>query len=304
MKSTTGSPRALDKYTYQPLATSALARQTHADSDDLLIERWLFGRGRHTQRAYRSDIARFDAFVARPFREVTLDDLQAFAEALEAQSLSPASRCRTLAAVKGLLGFGHRLGYLPFDVSRALRVPRQTARLSERILTEAQTQRLLALAESERDRVLLRLLYAAGLRVSEAAALRWRDVQPRAEAGQVTVLGKGDKIRAVLLPRTVWDDLDRLRDGAGTDEPIFRSRQGAALSATQIRRVVLAAAKRAGITGRVSPHWLRHAHPTHALERGAPIHLVQATLGHASVATTGRYLHARPTASSAQYLAL
>jgi integrase/recombinase XerD len=63
-----------------------------------------------------------------------------------------------------------------------------------------------------------------------------------------------------------------------------------------------AAAQRAGFEGKVSPHWLRHAHATHALERGAPIHLVQATLGHTSVATTGRYLHARPTDSSARYL--
>jgi site-specific recombinase XerD len=73
------------------------------------------------------------------------------------------------------------------------------------------------------------------------------------------------------------------------------------------RRVARAAAKRAGRRagkGGVSPHWLRHAHATHALERGAPIHIVQATLGHASVATTGRYLHARPTDSSARYLAV
>jgi len=67
-------------------------------------------------------------------------------------------------------------------------------------------------------------------------------------------------------------------------------------------RIVQAAAKRAGLEVHVSPHWLRHSHATHALERGAPIHLVAATLGHASVATTGKYLHARPTDSSARYL--
>jgi integrase/recombinase XerD len=67
---------------------------------------------------------------------------------------------------------------------------------------------------------------------------------------------------------------------------------------------VYQAAREASLDERPSPHWLRHAHATHALERGAPIHLVQATLGHASVATTGRYLHARPTDSSAKYLPL
>ena len=71
---------------------------------------------------------------------------------------------------------------------------------------------------------------------------------------------------------------------------------------SQIMRIVRAAAKRAGIDTNVSPHWLRHAHASHALDRGCPIHLVQATLGHASVATTSRYLHARPTDSFARYL--
>jgi integrase/recombinase XerD len=69
-----------------------------------------------------------------------------------------------------------------------------------------------------------------------------------------------------------------------------------------VRRLVYAAAAAAGLDERPSPHWLRHARATHALERGAAIHLVQATLGHTSVATTGRYLHARPTDSSARYL--
>jgi len=87
-----------------------------------------------------------------------------------------------------------------------------------------------------------------------------------------------------------------------TDAPVFRSRRGGHLDASAVERIVQKAATRAGIAGRVSPHWLRHAHATHALECQCPIPLVQATLGHASVATTGRYLHARPTDSSARYL--
>ena len=96
-----------------------------------------------------------------------------------------------------------------------------------------------------------------------------------------------------------------LREGAPLEAPVFRSRKGRkALSLRQVERIVQAAARRAGVELPVSPHWLRHAHASHALDRGAPIHLVQATLGHASVATTGRYLHARPTESSAKYLAV
>jgi integrase/recombinase XerD len=207
--------------------------------------------------------------------------------------------------IKSLLSFGHRLGLLPVDVGAALRLPPQRARLAERIIAEPDTQRLLALEPTERNRVLLRLLYAAGLRVSEICQLRWRDLQERGDRGQVTVFGKGAKTRTVLLPASIWLDLQALRDGAGNDAPVFQSRvRSGFLSRVQVERIVRAAAERAGITGAVSPHWLRHAHASHALDRGAPIHLVQATLGHASVATTGRYLHARPTESSSSYLAV
>ena len=93
-----------------------------------------------------------------------------------------------------------------------------------------------------------------------------------------------------------------------TIEPAeIRSRKGAnggVLRPTAVLRVVQRAARLAGIELAVSPHWFRHAHASHALDRGAPIHLVQATLGHASITTTGRYLHARPQDSSGRFLAL
>jgi integrase/recombinase XerD len=121
----------------------------------------------------------------------------------------------------------------------------------------------------------------------------------------VTVFGKGSKTRVVLLPNTIWRELLRFRQGAALDAPVFPSRRGGGhLDPSAIERIVQRAARRAGLEGKVSPHWLRHSHATHALERGAPIHLVAATLGHSSVATTGRYLHARPTDSSSRYLAV
>lgn len=166
-------------------------------------------------------------------------------------------------------------------------------------------QRLLALEAHSRNQVLLKLLYAAGLRVSEACALTWRDLQPRDAGGQVTVYGKGGKTRAIVLPSGIWNDLLGLRGEADGNAPVFPSRKkGGNLSEVQVWRIVRAAAKRAGIEGAVSPHWLRHAHASHALDRGAPPHLVQATLGHASLGTTSRYAHARPTDSSARYLAV
>ncbi len=284
--------------TLQPTGTTALTRQAHSDTQ--AVDLWLHGRGPHTQRAYSSDVGRFLVFVGKPLPQVTLGDVQAFADSLAA--LSPASRARTLSAVKSLLAFCHQLGYLPFDVGRPVRLPAIRGTLAQRILTESDVQRMLALEPGPRNRAMLRLLYGAGLRVSELTALTWRDAQDRGDSGQITVMGKGEKTRAILLSVDTWRELSGLRDA--DDAPVFPSRNGGHLDPSQVRRIVKGAARRAGITAPVSPHWLRHAHASHALDRGCPIHLVQATLGHASVATTGRYLHARPTDSSSRYLAV
>ncbi len=158
----------------------------------------------------------------------------------------------------------------------------------------------------DRNRVVLLLLYASGLRVSELCQLTWKDLKPRGESGQVTVLGKGSKTRTVLLPESVWNEIMQLRGSKSAGDAVFCSRmgddKGRHLDRTQVYRIVAAAAKRAGIEAKVSPHWLRHAHASHSLEHGAPIHLVQATLGHSDITTTSRYLHARPNDSSAMYL--
>jgi integrase/recombinase XerD len=285
---------------YPPVPLSIAPRP--ADTDDHLVALWLHGRSPHTKRAYRADSERFLVFVAKPLAMVTLGDLQAFADSLMGK---PSSRSRTLAAVKSLLAFGQRTGYLALNVGAALKLPAGKNTLAERILTETDVHRILALEPDRRNQLLLRLLYIAGVRVSEIAALTWRDLQPRSEGGQVNVFGKGSKTRTVLLPSAIWRELLRFRQHAPLDAPVFASGHGGGhLHPSTIERMVGKAAARAGLEAKVSPHWLRHSHATHALERGAPIHLVAATLGHASVATTGKYLHARPTDSSSKYLAI
>jgi integrase/recombinase XerD len=274
-----------------------------ARSDAQLIEVWLHGRPSHTQRAYAADVARFRTGAGKPLASVTLADLQAFADGLG--GLAPASRYRTLSAVKSLLAFGHRIGYLPFDVGRALRLPATRSRLAERILPEADVHRMLSLETDERNRAILLLLYASGVRVSELCSLCWRDVQANGDGAQITVFGKGAKERAIQVPASVARLLEKVRGETGDQAPVFPSRKrGRALQPVAVLRIVRRAAARAGVEARVSPHWLRHAHASHALDRGAPIHLVQATLGHASITTTGRYLHARPKDSSSRFLAI
>lgn len=273
------------------------------ENDLALIELWLGTKvSPHTQRAYRSEIDRFRSASDKPLGLVTLADLQAYADELGQGSRKPATINRALTAIKSLLSFGHETGYLAFNVGSAIKLRPNPDGLAQRILDESEVAKLIDQAAPGRDQVMLRLIYMSGIRVSELAQLKWRHLMPRAEAGQITVFGKGGKTRTILLKLKTWNALLSLRGEAGPLDPIFRSQKGGHLDVSQIRRIVYAAAKRAGLPKKVSPHWLRHAHASHALDRSAPIHLVQATLGHASVSTTGRYLHARPTESSSLYL--
>ena len=284
-------------------AGTVAAIPQQAPDDQTLLRLWLHGRARATAAAYAHDAQAFLAHAGRPIRAVTLGDVQAYADSLS--GLAPASQARKLAVVKSLFGFAHRLGFVAFNVAAAIRLPAVRNDLAARIMSEAEVHRLLAVDASPRDAALLFLLYGAGLRVSEAAGLRWRDLQPRDDAGQATVFGKRGKTRAVLLPRTVWRAVVALQGEAGPEAPVFpSSRGGEGLTRTAVHRIVKAAAARAGLPPGVSAHWLRHCHASHALDRGAPVSLVQAGLGHSSISTTGRYLHARPGDGSGRYLGL
>jgi integrase/recombinase XerD len=283
---------------------SGLGSAHDGSQDAKLVELWLsLKTSSHTRRAYAAEAARFLAFVRKPLSWVTLADVQAWAEHLGQRGLKPASQNRALTALKSLLSFAQETGYLPFNVGAAVKLRPHRDSLAQRILEESEVARLIAAAPEGRNRILLKLLYVSGVRVSEICGLKWCDALARQEGGQIAVFGKGGKTRTILLKPKIWQQLLSIKGQAKAIDPVFRSRKGGgALDVSQVRRIVYAAAKKAGLEQKVSPHWMRHAHASHALDRSAPIHLVQATLGHASVSTTGRYLHARPSESSSFYL--
>jgi len=280
------------------------AAVAQASSDAHLVRLWLTNhRSAATRKAYSGDVAKFLAFVNdKPLCQVTVADVIEFGESLKA--MAPASQKRTVNAVKSLLSFGERVGYLPVNVGAVVETVAVKDTLAERILEESDVLRMIALAPTHREAVLLRVLYASAGRVSEVSGLSWRDVMANGDGGQVVLYGKGGKTRSVLLSKATYKALCALRNGADVSAPVFVSQKGSALSVTQIWRIVANAAKRAGIDGNVSPHWLRHSHASHALDRGASVALVRDTLGHASIATTSRYLHAKPQDSSALHLAV
>lgn len=280
--------------------------QVSPDNDRRLIDLWLHGRPQTTQRSYRTAVDRLTTHIRKPLHQMTLGDIQGFADSLDAAALQPATRRRLLAAAKSLFSFGHGFGYLAFDTAKPLRLPPLRDTLAERVVDESSLLRMIALEPNPRNAAMIALMYGAGLRVSEMVAVRWRDLIFRSSGdAQVTVFGKGGKTRSVLIPASVFTSISALRTGGSDESYVFASRkERGRLNTSHVLRITKRAARRAGIFQSVRNHDLRHSHATHSLERGAPISLVAQTLGHASIATTGRYLHARPSDSSGRYLPL
>jgi len=287
-----------------PATLPAVRQPQPADGDewDRYVPMWLHGRPESTVEVYQPVIDDFRDWINRlPIRQITLKLLQDYADRFQGQK--PRTVERKLATVKSLLSFCHKTGLIPFDVGKALRLPRIPDDLAGKILTVEDVQRVIRMEPTPRNQVLIRVLYISGIRASEAAGLRWMDVQPRDEGGQISVLGKGRKTRTIRLPPPVWRALQSIRpQKAGPDTPVFVTEQGKRMNRTFVTTVVARAAKRAGLPQNVSAHWLRHCHGTHALDRGAPLPLIQQTLGHADLSTTSRYLHVRPEQSSATWL--
>lgn len=274
---------------------------TRAKTDATLADSWVKSlTSPHSARNFEMTARRFLEALAVGLREATVEDVR---EALSriTEGRSDATARQYVLRVKSLLSYAHKLGYTPFNAGVTIKVrPDQSgARLAERIIPEVDVKLLIrAASKSPRDRALVETLYAGGLRVSEAVALRWRDVIARDKGVQLSVTGKGGRVRQVLLPEIVSRSLIELRGAASPTDAVFTARHGGALTERAVHAMIKRAAKRAGLSPGVSPHWLRHAHGSHALDRGATIAEVQTTLGHANVATTSGYLHARPDSSS------
>jgi len=269
----------------------------------------------HTLRAYRGDLARFASFLSEYLErepkalrpgDVEPVAVRAFLAAMTRDGLARRTRGRALSAVRSLFRFACRRGRLEANPAAGVRAPKQE-QILPRHLRPGEVERLIespsgqgassGSALANRDRALLEVLYATGLRVGELVGLSWRDVDLSARV--LRVLGKGGKERMVPFGRAAADalrtwleDWEALRrDDASGDEPVFINYRGGRLSDRSVRRIIDHHAAAAGVPPGVHPHTLRHTFATHLLEEGADLRAIQEFLGHASLTTTQRYTH-------------
>jgi integrase/recombinase XerD len=266
------------------------------------------GLSRNTLEAYRSDLLQFGEFLGR--RRLTLvrtqhGDIAAFLSELtsggpERKPVAASTLARKVAALRSFYRHLRREGVLEHDPTAELRGPRKTRTLP-RVLSREEVARLLAEPRGTdpralRDRALLELMYACGLRASEATALELADVD--LEEGVLCARGKGSKERIVPIGRQAVAALRAysrsgrpLLLGAGAESRLFVNHRGACLTRQGLYKIVQGHARRAGLADKMSPHTLRHSFATHLLAGGCDLRSLQEMLGHADLATTQVYTH-------------
>ncbi len=259
------------------------------------------GLSDNTISAYRRDLTQF-AFSVRQKSptEVTRAEILEHLMALRDKKLTSASAARKLVAIKVFYRFLLAQGTLRRDPAGVIESPRLLKGLPE-VLNIEEVTRLLKAAPGRdkktlRDRALLELLYATGLRVSEAAALKGTDLNQ--EAGFLRCVGKGGRERVVPVGREALKWIDRyLKEARSGFSPkpevkqIFLNRFGRPLSRQAIWMLIKSYAMEGKVRKPITPHTLRHSFATHLLSAGADLRVVQELLGHASIATTQIYTH-------------
>ncbi len=258
----------------------------------------------HTLEAYGRDLSRLAGFAAaqdQPVSRLSRQDLEAFVRDAMTSGLSATSTARLVAATRGFFRFLRLVGAIDKNPADDLQAPRALQSLP-RFLSLDDIDALLAATSDTtprglRDRALVEVLYATGLRVSELCHLRLTDL--RSDQGYLQCLGKGGKQRVVPLGeaaalavrRYVSDGRGVLIRGRQSPWLFVNARGGTRLSRVGCWKILKAQGRRAGIRAHLSPHVLRHSFATHLLERGADLRAIQAMLGHADLTTTQIYTH-------------
>lgn len=258
----------------------------------------------HTLESYSRDLQRLGEFAAgleKPVQRLDRRDLEAFIDGLMHEGLSPRSVARTVAAVRGFYRFAVLAQHLDASPAGDLQAPRAWPALPK-LLGVEEVERLIqqpdvATPRGLRDRALIEVLYATGLRVSELIHLRASDLN--LEAGYLSTTGKGNKQRIVpvgaqaaeWLTKYIGEGRPALAGKRASPWLFVNAKRGGSLSRVGCWKILKGYGLKAGLPRTLSPHVLRHSFATHLLEHGADLRSIQMMLGHADLSTTQIYTH-------------
>ena len=289
---------SLEIYNF-PVRIPFMVENICSNIDDFLMCLEARGRSRNTLVNYSVDLNQFADYLEKQgikdVSEIDSDSVRVFLSNMIGIDMARTSASRKLSAVRGFVKWlGSRDIIQKKDIATGLKGPKLHPAIP-RALSYEDTIRLITEGPKQdshrrRDRLILELMYSAGLRVSELIALNWENIEFSTRT--IRIMGKGEKERIAPFGREAACLLDEwyTLNGAKKDAPVFLSEKNAErLTVRTVHRLVARAAANVGLHG-VSPHTLRHCFATHMLERGAPLRVVQELLGHETIATTQRYL--------------
>jgi integrase/recombinase XerD len=273
--------------------------------DHLIVDR---GLARLTVESYGSDLKGFVRFLAQKkahrLNEISREHLLLFLSVLDRAGHAPRTRARKISCIKSFFRFLTERGQVREDPSAQIDTPRLPKRIPEylepdevdKLLTSTDCSTL----EGRRDKTMLEVLYATGLRVSELVGLELYSVD--LEMGCVTVMGKGSKERVVPMgvpaSKAIMQYLDEVRPlivGRSRSNALFVTRRGSAMTRQAFWKIIKKAARASAIEKTISPHTLRHSFATHLVQNNADLRAVQIMLGHSDISTTEIYTHVAQT---------
>jgi integrase/recombinase XerD len=274
---------------------------TTAKTDSQVLEMWLTQKSISTQKQYKSVVKQFFNFLEfKAIATIVYDDLIAWLSTIN--NLSHNTQRGKIAIIKSLFSFCEKLGYCQFNVAKILKQPKEQDTLQERILRQDDVKELINNTDNLRDKLITKTIYILGLRVSEVVSLKWSDIFFQDDKIIIKILGKGDKIRYLILPENLFNELLTIR--LTDNDLIFVSRKKASkLTTTQVYRIIRSNGETT-LNKHVSPHYLRHSHATHSLKNGCDLKLLSNNLGHGNISITSRYLHCNQDDCSSNYLSI
>ncbi|MEK9183091.1 MAG: site-specific tyrosine recombinase/integron integrase [Patescibacteria group bacterium] len=252
--------------------------------DIIIREMKLRNYSHQTVKVYTAVVKDLYAFYKRPPRDLTEEEIKEYLYAKQKRGLSSQS----IALAANALNFLYSQIYKRADFQR-IRHPKKTSRLPA-VLSREEVERIINQTNNKKHRLLLAFSYAAGLRVSEAIAVRVKDVDI-VEMTVVVRQGKGKKDRLSVLSSKLVDDIESQSVGKGADDYLFESERGGKLTAATAQIIFRQCLQKSGIKKDASFHSLRHSFATHLLENGVDVRYVQELLGHRNIRTTQIYTH-------------
>lgn len=278
---------------YEPTNSGNYGIVARSTNDAGILAMWIAqSNSENTRQQYARVAAAFLSYVGKPLQAIALSDLQSWQSSLSGK---PNTNKLSVNAVKSLFSFAQKTGYIALNPAVMLKAEKSVETKHTKTLTEEQVIRLASGNLGKRDEAIVRVLYSSAMRVSELCALQWKDVIEQGSRAILVIRGKGGKTRESGISASAYSAMKALRNGASDESFVFLSNRKQQMDRTTVNHLFT---KLSAIVGKdISPHWLRHSHVTHALQRGANPTDVMNQAGHSSLAVTTTYAHSEKFSS-------